>query len=364
MQLKDITNYLETLAPISSQESYDNSGYITGDRNADLTNTLITLDCIEETVDEAIEKGCNLIIAHHPIVFKGLKSLTGKNYIERTVIKAIKNDIAIYACHTNLDNYKGGVNKKIGELIGIKNPAILSPSHSSLEKLAVFVPETYENIVKDSLFNAGAGSIENYTNCSFSAKGEGSFKANSEANPFAGKVNEQHFEKEVRVEMVISAHKRAAVVAALINSHPYETPAYNIIPMLNKNRDEGAGMYGELQTEMNTLDFLKLLKKQFNCSNIRHTNIHKKTIKTVAWCGGSGSFLLRSAKGVNADIFITGDFKYHEFFDAENQIIIADIGHYESEQYTIDLIGDLISKKFIKFAPYLTERNTNPVNYF
>jgi len=364
MQIKDITNYLESLAPLSSQESYDNSGYITGDKNATLTNALITLDCLENTVDEAIEKGCNLIIAHHPIIFNGLKQITGKTYIERTVIKAIKNDIAIYACHTNLDNYKGGVNKKIGELLGIENPTILSASTSSLEKLVVFVPQTHEKIVKDSLFDAGAGSIGNYANCHFFSEGTGSFKANSEANPFAGKANEQHFEKEVRIEMILSAHKRSSVLSALLHIHPYETPAYDILPLLNKNEDEGAGMFGELKNERDTKDFLKLLKKQFNCSVVRHTKIHKNTIKTVAWCGGSGSFLLKTAKAVKADIFITGDFKYHEFFDAENEIIIADIGHYESEQFTIDLIGDLISKKFIKFAPYLTDRNTNPVNYF
>jgi dinuclear metal center YbgI/SA1388 family protein len=364
MLIKEITDYLESLAPLSSQESYDNSGFITGHKNSVLTNALITLDCIEATVDEAIEKGCNLIIAHHPIVFKGLKSLTGSNYIERTVIKAIKNDIAIYAYHTNLDNYKNGVNKRIGELLGITDTKILAPSSGTLEKLVVFVPETHVGKVKDALFGAGAGAIGNYSHCSFTSAGTGTFKANENTNPFVGSQHELHKEPEHKVEVMIRSHDKNRIITALLNNHPYETVAYDLLPLQNTNTDEGAGMYGELTEAMPAKSFLSLLKTRFNCKVIRHTNIHQETLKTIAWCGGSGSFLLGAAKAVKADIFITGDFKYHEFFDAENDIIIADIGHYESEQFTIDLIGDILSKKFTKFAPYLTERPTNPVNYF
>ena len=364
MQIKDITDYLESLAPLSSQESYDNSGLLTGHPLTEVTQALITLDCIEETVDEAIAKNCNLIIAHHPIIFKGLKKLNGKNYIERTIIKAIKHDIAIYACHTNLDNYKGGVNKKIGDLLGVKNPKILAPSQSTLEKLVVFSPKTHQNEVLDALFKAGAGSIGNYAECSFSTDGNGSFKANALAQPFVGNADERHIESEVKIEVIISAHRRGKILSKMLEAHPYETVAYDIFPLLNTNPDEGAGMYGDIENEMPIKDFLAKVKKDFNCDIIRHTNPHKNTIKKISWCGGSGSFLLNAAKRVNADIFITGDFKYHEFFDADNQIIIADIGHYESEQFTIGLIGDLLSEKFTKFAPYLTDRYTNPVNYF
>ncbi len=364
MQIKDITNYLASLAPLSSQESYDNSGFITGDKTAALKGTLLTLDCIEETIDEAIEKNCNLVIAHHPIVFRGLKQLTGKNYIERTIIKAIKNDIAIYACHTNLDNYKNGVNKKIGDVLGISEPKILAPTQGHLAKLAVFVPKTHEKDVLNALFESGAGAIGNYTDCSFTSQGIGSYTPNEMANPFLGQNNERHFEPEVKIEVIINLHHQSNILKQMLLAHPYETVAYDIIPLLNKNTDEGAGMYGALDEEMTVENFLSLVKKEFNCGTIKYTKPHKSTIKTIAWCGGSGSFLLNAAKAVKADIFITGDFKYHEFFDAENQIIIADIGHYESEQFTIDLIGDLLSKKFTKFAPYLTDRYTNPVNYF
>lgn len=364
MQIKDITNYLESLAPLSSQESYDNAGLICGDKNTTVTNALISLDCTEEIIQEAIDRRCNIVISHHPIVFKGLESFTGKNYVERTIIKAIKNDIAIYAIHTNLDNFEFGVNKKIGDLLNVTSPRILAPSRQTLNKLIVYVPITHKETVLESLFNSGAGQIGNYTECSFSTNGEGTFKANERAVPFIGEANKRHHEKEVKIEVLISTHKTPSIISNMISAHPYEVVAYDIFPLVNENNYEGSGMIGDLKNEMETTAFLRHLKDTFKCGLIKHTNICKSTIKTIAWCGGSGSFLLKNAKQQDADIFITGDFKYHEFFDAENQIIIADIGHFESEQYTIDLIGELLSKKFIKFAPCLTGINTNPVKYF
>jgi dinuclear metal center YbgI/SA1388 family protein len=364
MQIGDIIQYLESLAPLSSQESYDNSGLIVGNRKTTVTKTLISLDCTEEIVEEAKAKGCNLIIAHHPIVFKGLKQLNGKNYVERTVIAAIKNDIAIYAIHTNLDNYKLGVNKKIADLLGIENPKILAPVSQKLFKLVVFCPESHANAVEDALFEAGAGEIGNYSECSFSTFGAGSFKANEGANPHVGEKGKRHYEGEAKIEVISSIHLMGKVVNAMKAAHPYEEVAYDCIPLLNKNQDEGAGMIGQLSKPVEEKTFLTKLKKTFGCEVIRHTSLREKPIKTVAWCGGSGSFLLPKAKAQKADIYITGDFKYHEFFDAENEIVIADIGHFESEQYTIELLSELLTKKFATFAACLTERNTNPVKYF
>ncbi len=364
MQIKDITNYLESLAPLSSQESYDNAGLICGNHQTEVTNALIALDCTEDIVDEAIKRNCNFIISHHPIVFKGLKTFTGKNYVERTIIKAIKNDIAIYAIHTNLDNYLKGVNSKIADLLGIKQPRILVPSSHTLNKLNVYVPLSHKNEVMDALFKAGAGHIGNYSECSFADTGTGSFKANQNATPFVGEIDKRHYENEVKIEVLLSTHKRHQIVSEMLKAHPYEEVAYDIYPLLNTNNYEGAGMIGELPQTVDSLYFLQQLKDIFKCDVIRHTELCKSKIKTVAWCGGSGSFLLKQAKQQKADIFITGDFKYHEFFDAENQIIIADIGHFESEQYTIDLIAELLSKNFINFAPCLTDINTNPVKYF
>lgn len=364
MRIKDITNYLESLAPLSTQESYDNSGLICGDKTIEVTNALISLDCTEDIIQEAIDKGCNLVISHHPIVFSGLKTFTGKNYVERTVIKAIKNDIAIYAIHTNLDNYEFGVNKKIGDLLNIKSPKILAPNATSISKLVTLVPNSHKNKVLEALFSAGAGDIGQYSECSFSTEGQGSFKASKDANPFVGNINERHLESETKIEVIVPNHKVNKVLTELIKSHPYEEVPYDIIQLQNENKNEGSGMIGELDNEMDTVEFLQFLKDTFKCGIIKHTELITSKVKTIAWCGGSGSFLLRNAKQQGAHIFITGDFKYHEFFDAENQTIIADIGHFESEQFTIELISELLSKKFIKFAPCLTEINTNPVKYF
>lgn len=364
MKIAEIINYLESLAPLSSQESYDNSGLITGNHKTEVTNALITLDCTEEIVDEAIQKGCNLIIAHHPIVFKGLKKLNGSNYVERTVIKAIKNDVAIYAIHTNLDNYKLGVNKKIADLLGIENPQILAPTGDKLVKLAVFCPITHAEEVKSALFAVGAGSIGNYDSCSFSASGEGTFKAGDLANPFVGEKGTIHRENEVKIEVVVSSHILSKTIDAMLNAHPYEEVAYDCIPLLNKNKEEGAGMIGLLANPVDEMTFLTEIKKTFQTGLIKHTQLLNKPIKKVAWCGGAGSFLLNTAKAKGADVYVTGDFKYHEFFDAENKILIADIGHFESEQYTIALLDELLRKKFTTFAPCLTEINTNPVKYF
>ncbi|GAB5418155.1 MAG: Nif3-like dinuclear metal center hexameric protein [Crocinitomicaceae bacterium] len=364
MQIREITSYLESLAPISSQESYDNSGLIVGAPTSEVTNVLISLDCIESTIDEAIEKGCELIIAHHPIVFRGLKKLNGKNYIERTVLKAIKNDIAIYAIHTNLDNYRFGVNHEIGQRIGLSNTKVLQPKREVLSKLICYIPMEHSEKVSQAIFDAGAGSIGDYDECGFQTNGQGTFRPNNAAKPFIGAAGERSSVEEVKFEAVCSNHKLSQVVSAMIAVHPYEEVAYEVFPMLNTNNFEGSGMVGDLEKPMETREFLERIKKTFNCSVIRHTEIVHKTIKKVAYCGGAGSFLLDAAKRSGAEIFITGDYKYHEFFDAEEEIIIADIGHYESEQFTSNRIAEILTEKFATFAVHLTAVNTNPINYF
>lgn len=364
VQIKDITNYLETIAPLALQESYDNSGLIVGDKNTTVTQVLISLDCTEAIVQEAIDRGCNLIISHHPIVFSGLKKLNGKNYIERTVIKAIKNDIAIYAIHTNLDNVlANGVNEKIAKKLGLENIKILSPKSDTLSKLVTFCPINHSEKVKSAIFNAGAGTIGNYSECSFNINGEGNFKANSSATPFVGEADKRHTEQETRIETVFPAYLQNAVVNALISAHPYEEVAYDIYPIKNKHQKIGAGIIGDLKEKLIADNFLSHLKTNLKTEGIRYTPFSKE-IKKVAVCGGSGSFLLNDALRQNADAFVTGDFKYHQFFDAENQLMIADVGHYESEQFTIELLGEILTKKFTNFAVLLTNVNTNPIKYY
>lgn len=364
MKLREITNYLERIVPLSSQAGFDNCGLLVGDKNSELTSVLICLDCTEQIVEEAINKGANLIIAHHPLIFKGIKSITGANYVERTLLKAIKNDVAIYAIHTNLDHYRYGVNFEIGQRLGLTQLRILDASESHQYKLVYFVPEAHHEVVRNALFDAGFGAIGNYSSCSFSAKGIGTFKPNEGANPFEGMVGERTEVEEVKVEILLMKHQSNQAVQVLKEVHPYEEVAYELIPIQNKNALEGSGMVGELAQEMDELAFLQRVKENFGCKIIRHTQLFNKPIKRVAFCGGSGGFLLNKAKQAKADIFITGDYKYHEFFDAEDEIIIADIGHFESEQYTINLIADILKKKFATFVVHLTEVNTNPINYF
>ncbi len=363
MNISDVIQYLEQIAPLSLQESYDNSGLITGNRRETVSGVLVCLDSTEAIVEEAIALGCNLIIAHHPIVFSGLKKITGSNYIERTIIKAIKHDIAIYAIHTNLDNVKDGVNAKIAERLGLINTRVLAPKSGLLKKLVTFAPEANAGDVRFALFNAGAGHIGNYDHCSFSIEGTGSFRGNEHANPYVGTRGEDHYENEVRIEVIFPAFLQAKILSALISTHPYEEVAYDLYTLDNKFQSVGAGLIGSLETPQKEIYFLQKVKETMQCGGIRYTELRGVDVRKVAVCGGSGSFLLKDAIAAGADMLVTADFKYHQFFDAEKRIVIADIGHYESEQYTIDLISDLLMKKFATFAVHLSKINTNPINY-
>lgn len=366
--MKDITighiaHFLEDLAPLSLQENYDNSGLLVGNNNTICTGILVSLDCTEAVIDEAIANGCNMVVAHHPIVFGGLKKLTGRNYVERTVIKAIKNDVAIYAIHTNLDNVSAGVNRKIGQVLGLENLQILSPKKGLLKKLVTFVPQAHAAAVRSALFDAGAGHIGNYSSCSFNAAGQGTFKAGQGANPFVGQQGELHTEDELRVETVFPDYIESKVLAALQAAHPYEEVAYDVYLLDNAHAGVGSGMVGTLPHPVDEMTFLQQLKTAFNCGVIKYTKPLGNKVSRVAVCGGSGRFLLNDAIRAKADVFITSDFKYHDFFDADNRIVVADIGHYESEQYTSQLLHGLLIEKFTTFAVCISKSGTNPINY-
>lgn len=363
MLLKEIISFLESKAPLSLQEDYDNAGLLTGHLGMEVTGAVISLDCTEEVVFEAKNKGCNLVIAHHPIVFSGLKKINGKNYIERTVISAIKNDIAIYAIHTNLDNVKYGVNHKIAEVLGLTNTSVLDPIGGKLMKLVVYVPDAQLDHVRSAVFEAGAGEIGQYDHCSWSVSGLGTFRAGEETRPFVGKIGEDHQESEHRLEVVFPFWKKHQVISSLRSSHPYEEVAFDIYHLDNQWSEVGSGMIGDLAKPMATDFFLQYLKEKMNAGVIRHTRQHKPTVQKIAVCGGSGSFLLKKSISAGADVLVTSDFKYHQFFDADNHILIADIGHYESEQFTMHLLNDWLKQKFPTFASHLTEVITNPVYY-
>jgi len=364
MKINAIIQYIEELAPLSYAESFDNVGLLVGDRNSELSNVLVTLDTLEATVDEAIEKSCNLIVSFHPILFKGIKSLTGKNYVERVLIKAIKNDIAIYATHTALDNVMHGVSGKMAEVLGLKDVKVLIPKTKYLKKLTTYVPANQAAEVRNALFKAGAGHIGNYAHCSFNKGGIGTYLPNESANPSIGEIGVLQEESETEVGVYFEKHLEKKVLTALFKVHPYEEVAYEVKTLDNKHQYLGLGVYGDLPVEMDGKSFLKMTKKRFKTTNIRHSELLEKPVKRVAVLGGSGSFALKNAIAIGADAYVSADFKYHEFFGAEKQLIIADIGHYESEQFTNNLLVEYLTKKFTNFAIILAETKTNPIYNF
>ncbi len=363
MQLKELVKYLEQVAPLSLQESYDNSRLQVGNLRKNIKSALITVDCTEDVIREAKRKRTGVILTHHPLIFGSLKSIAGNNYVERTLELAIRNDIAIYAIHTNLDNIYTGVNSKICDKLGIKRKNILRPVRGGLKKLYTFIPIAYVEKVKKALFKSGAGHIGEYSEASFSSEGIGTFLPSDAATPHVGKKGVRHAEKEVKVETIFPDYLESQVLSALHNSHPYEEVAYDIVSLDNINPFVGSGMIGELSKSVGEMEFLKKIKRVMKAKGLRYTKLLGRKISRVAVCGGAGSFLLQDAVDGGADIFLTSDFKYHQFFDADNKIVIADIGHYESEQFTKELIAELVMKKFPKFALHLSETVTNPVKY-
>lgn len=363
MKIKEILQTIEQLAPLPLQENFDNSGLQIGDVNQEVKSVLLSIDVTEAVVDEAISLGCNLIISHHPIAFKSFKSLTGKNYVERCMIKACKHDIVLYAAHTNLDNATNGVNYKIADMLGLQQVRILAPMGKNLLKLVTFIPNSHALSVKTAMFNAGAGHIGNYDSCSFNVAGTGTFRAGENTNPFCGEIGELHHEDEIRVEVILPAFKQKEIVRALLAVHPYEEPAYDIYQLQNSWTQAGSGVVGSLPEEMEEEAFLYLLKDTFRLSSLQYSAYRGKPIKDVAVCGGSGAFLIPKAINYGADIFITGEAKYNDFYDVEDKIMLATIGHYESEVCTKEIFYKLLSEKFVGLDLIMSSFDINPVNY-
>lgn len=363
MKIKEIVSALERFAPLPLQDGFDNAGLQIGLTDAEATGALLCLDVTEAVLDEAIALGYNLVIAHHPLMFKGCKSITGKDYVEHCILKAIKNDIVVYAMHTNLDNARNGVNFKIAEKIGLKNLRVLAPKENSLLKLVTFVPVAEADKVRRALFAAGCGNIGNYDSCSYNSEGEGTFRANAEARPFCGEIGELHREPEVRIETILPVYKEREAVKALLNAHPYEEPAFDLYPLKNDWKQMGAGLVGELEEPETELEFLKRIKRIFEVECLRHNKLSGREIEKVALCGGAGAFLLPEAIRSGADVFITGEIKYHDYFGHEEEILMAEIGHYESEQYTKEIFYSIIRDLFPNFTLQLSKINTNPIKY-
>jgi dinuclear metal center YbgI/SA1388 family protein len=363
MKLSEFCSWLDNVIPLSFQESYDNSGIQVGLPEAEINSALLTIDITEEVIDEAVREKCNLIVSHHPLIFTGIKKITGRTATERIVIKALQENISIYSAHTNLDSTDFGVSRKMAEKIGLQNVNVLVPLKQKLLKLVTFIPVSHLDKVREAVFAAGAGVIGNYDQCGFTASGEGSFRAGENTNPFAGSRGSIHFEKELRFETILFAHLRDKVVKALIAAHPYEEVAYDLYQLENNNITAGLGCTGELQPSMPEEEFIKHVASVFGAKGVRFSRLTGRPVRRVALCGGSGASLLSDAIAAGADAFVTADIKYHNFFDAENRILMLDIGHFESEKFTTGILYDLIIKKFPKFAVRFSETNTNPINY-
>ncbi len=363
MTIQDIIDDLEEWAPLAYAEDFDNVGLLVGNSSEKVTNILVAHDALENVVQEAIDKKCNLIVCFHPIIFSGLKKLIGSNYVERAVIKAIKNDIAIYAIHTALDNALHGVNYGMAKALDLIDTRILIPKENFIYKLVTYVPHAFAKKVKEALFNVGAGHIGNYDQCSFNIQGEGTFRASENTNPTYGEIGKQHLEAETQINLTFEKHLKNKILKALFTSHPYEEVAYEITALQNTHQNIGMGMIGDLKKPMTEIDFLKYTKDIFKTGGIRHSGLLDKPIRKVAVLGGSGAFGISQAIRNNADAYVTSDLKYHDYYKAEKQILIADIGHFESERFTKNLIADYLTEKIRNFAVILSEENTNPINY-
>lgn len=363
MKVKELIDALERFAPLPLQDGFDNAGLQVGLTEATVTGALLCLDVTEEVIDEALQRHCNVIVSHHPLLFNKLKRVTGDNYVERCVMMAIQKGIAVYSAHTNLDNAMYGVNYKMAEKLGLKDVKILEPKTDNLIKLVTYVPLAHADAVRKALFGVGCGSIGNYDNCSYNIEGVGTFRGGEGTHPFVGEVGEEHREKEVRIETIVPAHKEGSAVKALLEVHPYEEPAYDLFPVKNDWSQAGAGAIGVLEQPEEILSFLKRLKSAFGVSCVRYNNYVGKTIQTVALCGGSGAFLMPLAIARHSDVFITGEIKYHEFFGHEDEILLAEIGHYESEQYTKEIFYSIIKDLCPQIPAYMCSVVTNPIKY-
>jgi dinuclear metal center YbgI/SA1388 family protein len=363
MKIAEVVAALESYAPLALQENYDNAGLVVGNPEMEATSALLCIDVTEAILEEALQLGANLIISHHPVIFNPLKRITGSGLTERMIIAAIKNNLALYSVHTNLDNHREGVNLRICQKLGLHEPEILHPAEKELNKLVTFVPLAYADQVKSALFAAGAGHIGKYDQCSFSVEGQGSFRASEGAKPFTGEIGKLHLEKEIRIETVFPAYLRKKVLDALMVAHPYEEVAYDLFPLVNISSGTGAGMLGKLDEPVNEKDFFTRVKSIFGCGVIRVSPFLNNLVEKVAVCGGSGSFLIGRAIEAGAHVFLTADIKYHQFFEAEGKLVIADIGHYESEQFTIEIFYEVLMKKLPNFAVHFSGISTNCITY-
>ncbi len=370
MKLKEIISFLESIAPLALQEDYDNAGLIIGNIEKQVESTLICLDVTEAVLEEAVKNGHDLIISHHPLIFRGITKINPDQYPGNIIAGAIRHNIAVYAIHTNLDNVDQGISRLLAEQIGLKDLNVLKPLKGELKKLVVFCPDIklsdgqyVPGLVRNAMFEAGAGFIGDYDSCSYNTDGMGTFRGLEGTNPFIGTQGKMTVQKEVKIETVVPSYLQNKVIKSMKEVHPYEEVAYDIYPLDNEYEKAGSGMIGDLPLEMTQKEFLNMVRENLGCKALRHSDISKKKISKVAVCGGAGSFLIGDAIRSEADAFISSDLKYHDYFGTNKNLLLVDAGHYETEQFFIDYLYQLLIKKFSTFAISKTMLISNPINY-
>ncbi|MCH5319750.1 MAG: Nif3-like dinuclear metal center hexameric protein [Paramuribaculum sp.] len=362
--IRDIISLIEDFAPSALQESYDNCGLQVGDATLECTGALLCVDARPEIVEEAKRKGLNLIICHHPLFFKGLKRIIGNTQVEKTAWAAIKHDIAIYASHTSLDNARGGVSFSMAEALGLNNIRFLSPQDDKILKLSVWIPRAHALDLRDQLFMAGCGQLGNYDNCSFSVEGTGTFRPLEGSCPADGTINALHSGEEVRLELLLPRWIKSKVEETILLNHPYEEPAYEFSSVTIGTKSSGLGAVGELSSPITAVSLIERIKSTFNSPVVRCNRFDIHTpVRKVALCGGSGSSFIENAIREKAQVYITSDTGYHAFVDYADKILIADIGHFESENCAKNIFYGIIKEKFPNFAVEYSKTESNPIIY-
>jgi len=356
MKIKEVISFLENKFPLSWQEDFDNSGIQCGDKERDITGVVVCFDMSEVVIEEAISKGANMVVSHHPIIYRDvIKRIEPTNRVGKILCKALENKILLYSMHTNIDSGKAGGNSLFAQKLELQKLSVLSPKENEFCKLVVFVPSENSVFLRDALFKAGCGNIGNYSHCSFSCEGIGSFKPLADANPHIGQHNRIERVEEERIEMIFSKIKKRQIVEALYQHHPYEEPAFDIFALENTNKDIGLGRVGFLPQPMVAADFIHYVKQKLNVELVRFSGNSKAEISKVAVCGGGGASHIKDALTAGADAYITGDLKYHDFFIPENKMLLVDIGHFEGEHFIREIITSLLKEKFKNFSTYFTE---------
>lgn len=365
MKIREITNYLESKFPLYLQEDFDNCGVQCGDIQQDITNILVCFDMSEQIIEEAIEKKCNLVISHHPLMLRhGICKIEPKDRVGKILFKALTNNIVLYSMHTNIDSGEGGGNDAFAELLQLENLEVLAPHKENFQKLNIYVPNDAVDNLKNALFKIGCGVQGNYANCCYSSEGTGQFKPLEGSKPAIGNLNQIEHVSEVRLEMIFPAYLQTNVIKTVYDHHPYEEPAFELLNLEKKSRKNGLGRIGCLPEKMTVTDFLKYVKEKMQLEDLRFCGDENKIIEKVAVCGGGGANFIDLAISQNADAYVSGDFKYHDFFKSESGTLLVDIGHYEGEYFIKNIIFKLLKEKFTTFAVLISEREKKQVRHF